>query len=99
LKTNQIGLAEFLTHYLKYVKDNRMPPVPVKLLKTIDIRKVFNEFSDFNDEYNQFSKNKHPNNSLHFISKTNCKITLLQIRSKIDKTINLFLEIGCFSKI
>ncbi len=65
MKTNPIGLAEFLTHYLKYVKDNRMPPVPVKLLKTIDIRKVFNEFSDFN----------------------------------IYKIINLFSEIGCFSKI
>jgi hypothetical protein len=94
-----IGFDELLTHCLKYVKDDKMLSVPVKSLEIIDIRKVFNEFSNFNDEYNQFSKNNHPSNSLRFISKTNSKITLPQIHSEIDKIINLFSAIDCFSKI
>jgi superfamily I DNA and/or RNA helicase len=98
-ETQPIGFDELLTYYLKYVKDDRILSVPVKSLKTIDIRKVFNEFSNFKDEYNQFSKNNHPSNSLRFISKTNCKITLPQIHFEIDRIINLFSATACFPKI
>jgi len=90
----EIGFDELLMHHLKYVKNTDPFPVPIKSLDRIDIRKIFNEFNDFNDEYNQnqFSKNNNPSNSLRFISKTNFKITLNEIKSKI-------LEIDMFFKI
>jgi hypothetical protein len=50
-----------------------MLSVPVKSFETTVIRKVFNEFSNFNDEYNQSSKSNHPSNKVEFnklISKT-----------------------------
>jgi len=94
----EIGLDELLMHHLKYVKNNSPLPVPVKSLDKIDIRKIFNEFNNFSDEYNQFSNNNNPSNSLCFISKTNCEIDLNEIHSKILEINDIFSKID-FSKI
>jgi hypothetical protein len=46
--------------------DGRILFVSFKSLKTIDIRKVFNEFYNLNDEHNRFSNNNNPSDSLLF---------------------------------
>lgn len=79
-----LGLDELLANYMHNVENTNMLGSTVKSLSNIDVRKVFSLLRDFKDEYNRFSENNHPTNSLKFISKSNLKVTMPEAHSSID---------------
>lgn len=79
-----LGLDELLANYMHNVENTNMLGPTVKSLSNIDIRKVFSLLRDFKDEYNRFSENNHPTNSLKFISKSNLKVTMPEAHSSVD---------------
>lgn len=79
-----LGLDELLANYMHNVENTNMLGSTVKSLSNIDVRKVFSLLRDFKDEYNRFSENNHPTNSLKFISKSNLKVTMPEAHSSVD---------------
>ncbi|MCA6070014.1 MAG: hypothetical protein LE180_02710 [Endomicrobium sp.] len=92
-ETQEIGFDELLFNYLKNVKVDDFPYVPIRDLQKINIRKIFTELNSFNDTCNLFSSNNHPTDVLRFISKTNSDIALPQVHSEVSKIIDCFLKI------
>jgi hypothetical protein len=88
--SQELGFDELLFNYLKNVKTDDIPSVPVKNLEKINLRKIFQYFTSYPDSKNLFSDNNKPFNVLRFFSKTNFDITLPKIHSTVDELINLF---------
>ncbi|MDR3306353.1 MAG: DUF2075 domain-containing protein [Endomicrobium sp.] len=92
--SQELGFDELLFNYLKNVKTDNIPSVPVKYLEQINLRKIFSRFNSYSDTANLFSDNNNPSNALRFFSKTNFDSTLPKIHSTVDEIINLFSESG-----